>query len=259
MKESIKKSKIVTVLLVPVGLIYISPVLVTFALSLRHEDSFFTLNQYWELLVTNYTFLRHFWNSMLYSLSITVICITLSLPLGFLFAKVCFPGRDIIFFVYIVAMMLPFQSTLLPAYIQLRDFGLLGTPAALVLPLAFSPLAVFLFRQFIKSISSDLLDYTTLETSSSFQILWYAVIPQIKPAIAALAVIVFCESWNMVEPVFIFAARNPDIHPLSVTLGDLPNEVSFSAATVYMLPILILFILIKEALVSAVERYRWEK
>ena len=142
---------------------------------------------------------------------------------------------------------------------ELRDFGLLNTPAALVLPLAFSPFAVFLFRQFIKSVPQEILDYTVLETSSAFNILRYAVFPYVKPAAAALAVLLFCESWNMVEPVLIFAAKNPDIHPLSVALNDLPAPVSFSAASVYMIPILFLFLLFKETLASSMERFRWGK
>jgi multiple sugar transport system permease protein len=215
------------------------------------------LGQYEELLITNYTFLNHFWNSVFYASGITVSCIILSFPLGFLFAKVKLPGRDILFFVYIIAMLLPFQATLLPNYIQLRDFGLLNTPMALILPLTFSPFAVFLFRQFIKSVPSELLDCAVLDTSSAVKILWYAVLPHLRSAIAALSILVFCESWNMVEPVIIFAAHNPDIHPLSVTLGDLPSDVSFSAAAVYMIPILFLFLLFKDKLASSMEKFRW--
>jgi len=162
-------------------------------------------------------------------------------------------------FIFVIAMMLPFQATLLPTYIQLRDFGLLNSPAALVLALSFSPFAVFLFHQFIKTIPSDLLDCATLETSSVFQIFRYAVIPQIRPAVVALSVIVFCESWNMVEPVLVFAAKNPDIHPLSVRLGDLPESVSFSAATVYMVPILFLFLLFRDKLAASMGRFNWGK
>ena len=258
-KIAVNKQRRVNAAMLPAGVIFISPVLVTLALSLFYEGRFPTVGQYGELLITDYTFLRYFWNAMLYALGITVVCVILSFPLGFLFAKVRFPGRDALFFIYIIAMMLPFQATLLPNYIQLRDFGLLDTPMALVLPLVFSPFAVFLFRQFIKSVPSELLDYTTLETSSPFQILRYAVFPQVKPAAAALAVMVFCESWNMVEPALIFASKNPEIHPLSVKLGELPAPVSFSASSVYMFPVLILFLLFKETLSDSMGRYRWEK
>jgi len=259
MTGSISKKKFsITAVMLVIGLVFASPVVVTILFSLSFESLFPTWRQYGELLVTDYTFLRFFWNSAFYSMSITAVCVVISLPLGFLFAKVRFPFRDALFFLYIIAMMLPFQATLLPNYIQLRDFGLLNTPVALVLPLIFSPFAVFLLRQFIKSVPAELLDYTTLETSSPFLILWHSVISQIKPALTALFVMVFCESWNMVEPVLIFLAKNPTIHPLSVRLGDLPPQVSFGAAVVYMYPILILYMLFKETLVASMEKYRWD-
>ena len=247
-----------TVLMVVCGILFISPVLVILIMALQFEGKFITLRQFDELLITNYTFLRFFWNSLGYSLCITAICIVISLPLGFLFAKVRVPGMDALIFVYIVVMMLPFQATLLPNYIMLRDFGLLNTPAAIVLPLALSPFAVFLFCQFIKAIPNELIEYTIMTTSSPFQVIGYAVLPQIKPAIAALSVLIFCESWNMVEPVLIFAAKNPDIHPLSVRMSDLPLNVSFSVATVYLVPILMLFLIFKEVLAVSMERFRWD-
>jgi multiple sugar transport system permease protein len=239
------------------GFAFGSPVFVTLFRSFLFEDRFPTGWQFGALLITNYTFLRYFWNSVGYSLVITAVCIILSFPHAFLFAKIRFWGRDFLFFMYIIAMMLPFQATLLPNYIQLRDFNLLNTPAAIILPLSFSPFAVFLLRQFMKSIPQELLDYTTLETSSPFHILRYAVFSQLKPAVVALAVLIFCESWNIVEPVLIFTAKNQGIHPLSVRLGDLPDNISFSAATVYMVPILLLFLLFKDILTASMERFRW--
>jgi len=253
----ISKSFSVAVLLIA-GLVFIGPVVVILMLSFNFEGQFPTLGQFYELLVTNNTALSYFWNSLGYALVITVACLVLSFPLGFVFAKVKFLGRDFIFFIYIIAMMLPFQATLLPNYIMLRDFGLLNRPIALILPLVFSPYAVFLFRQFIKSIPQELLEYATLETSSTFHILRLVVFPHVKTAAAALSVLIFSESWNMVEPVLIFTARNTDIHPLSVRLGALPTDVAFSAAAVYMYPILLLFMLFKETLASSMERFRWD-
>jgi len=258
MKRFIRKKRLaVKALLVFFGGIFIIPVLVTLFLSFSFERRFPTLGQYGELLITNNAFLRFFWNSAFYSLCIMLACIILSFPLGFIFAKLKIPGKNALFFIYIIAMMLPFQATLLPNYIQLRDFRMLNTPLALILPLSLSPFAVFLFRQFIKGIPSELLDCATLDTSSVIKILWHVALPQIRTATGALALMVFCESWNMVEPALIFTAKNPDIHPLSVRLGDLPSQVSFSAAIVYMAPILFLFLLFKESLVSSMEHFRW--
>ena len=212
--------------------------------------------QYWELFVTNFTYLDFFWNSVIYAAAITAVSIVVSLPLGFLFAKIKFKGRDGLFFVFILVMLLPFQATLLPNYIQLRDFKMLNTPLALTLPMMFAPFAVFLLRQFMKTIPNDLIDCTLLETSSVIKTFRYAILPQIKPALVSLAILIFCESWNMVDQALIFSMENGEILPLSVVLGELPENVRYAGGTVYMFPIIMLFVMFRETLEESMEAYK---
>ena len=214
------------------------------------------LGQYWELFVTNFTYLDFFWNSVLYAAVITAVSIAVSLPIGFLFAKVNFKGRDALFFVFILVMLLPFQATLLPNYIQLRDFNMLNTPLALTVPMMFSPFAVFLLRQFMKTVPNDLIDYTLLETSSVIRTFRCAILPQIKPAVVSLAILIFCESWNMVDQALIFSMENTGIYPLSVVLGDIPENVRYAGGTVYMFPIIMLFVMFRKTLEESMEAYK---
>ena len=238
------------------SVLFVLPVVMTAVKSLNYSGSAPTLAAYWELFTTDHTYLRFFWNSVIYASAITAVSIALALPLGFVFAKMKFKGRDALFFVYILVMMLPFQATLLPNYIQLREFNMLNTPLALTLPMMFSPFAVFLLRQYIKNIPNDIIDYTFLETSSVIKTFRYAVVPQIKPALVSLAILIFCESWNMVEQALIFSMENTDIYPLSVVLGDLPQDVSYAGGTVYMLPVIMLFVMFRETLEESMEAYK---
>lgn len=251
------KKRIWTAVFLILAVLYLLPVVMTILKSLRYEDSIFTLRQYVELLITDYTALRYFWNSVFYAVVITAGCLLVSFPLGFLFAKVKFRGREALFFIYIVVMLLPFQATLLPNYIGLRDIGLLDTPGALILSLLFSPLAVFLFRQFIARIEDSTLEYTTLETSSVWKMLWYVVLPQAKDAFFAVGVLIFCESWNMVEQVLIFTAKNEEIWPLSVMLEQLPKDVTYAGAVVYMYPVLVLFVCFRGVFSKSMEKFKW--
>ena len=237
------------------ALIFAFPAVGTAVKSLRFEGKV-GLGQYWELFVTDFTYLDFFWNSVIYATAITAVSIAVSLPLGFLFAKIKFKGRDSLFFVFILVMLLPFQATLLPNYIQLRDLGLLNTPLALTLPMMFSPFAVFLLRQFMKTIPDDLIDYTLLETSSVIKTFKFAVVPQIKPALISLAILIFCESWNMVDQALIFSMDNGGIMPLSVVLGELPENVRYAGGTVYMFPIIMLFVMFRETLEESMEAYK---
>lgn len=242
-------------ILLALALLFIYPVLTTAIKSFSFEGKP-GLYQYWELFVTNFTYLKYFWNSVFYASVITAVSILISLPLGFLFAKLRFKGRDSIFFIFILVYMLPFQATLLPNYIQLRDFGMLNTPLALTLPMMFSPFAVFLLRQFMKTIPDELIDYTLLETSSVLKTFRYAVLPQIKPAIVSLAILIFCESWNTVDQALIFSMDNNDILPLSVILGEIPENVRYAGGTVYMFPIIMLFVMFRETLEQSMEAYK---
>lgn len=253
-----KASKIIRlVILGALSVLFILPVLMTVINSLKYGESVFTLKQYWELFVTNFTYLDFFWNSVIYASLITAVSIIISLPIGFVFAKIPFKGRDTLFFIYIVVMMLPFQATLLANYIQLRDFSMLNTPLALTIPMMFSPFAVFLMRQYMKNIPNDIIDYTSLETTSVFKLFRYAVIPQIKPAIVSLAILIFCESWNMVEQALIFSMENEKIYPLSVMLSEIPADVSYAGGAVYMFPIIMLFVMFRETLEESMESYKF--
>ena len=251
------KKNLRNILLIILAAAYFLPVAATFLKSFQYGNRLFSLKQYTELFVNNYLYFHFFWNSVFYAVAGAALCIVLSLPLGLLFAKIRFKFREAIFFFYVVVMMMPFQATMLPGYIFLRDMKCLNTPAALILPFLFSPVAVFLFRQFMKAIPDELMDYTRLETSSALVLLRSVVIPQIKPAIVTLFIILFCEIWNMVEQAQTFAPQNMDIMPLSVMLDKLPEEVMFSGSTVYMFPIIMLFLFAEEFLYKGMERYKW--
>lgn len=251
------KKKIGTGILVLMALLYLAPVFFTLIKSLGYEESRLTLRQYLEFLTTNYTAMHYFWNSALYATVITVLCLVISFPLGFLFAKVRFKGRDTLFFIYVLVMLLPFQATLLPNYIGLREMGLLETRAALILPMLFSPFAVFLLRQFMVGIPQEQLEYTMLETGSVLRMLIHVVLPQTKDALLALAILIFCENWNMVEQVVIFLPEQAELWPLSVMLTKLPEDVVYAGAVIYMYPVLILFLCFRNTLSKSMEKFRW--
>ena len=247
------KKRLFTAVYIILGGLFFLPVAGTFLKSLIFNSKP-SLLEYWELFTLNHAFFHYFDNSLIYSLSITAVSLLISLPLGFVFAKISFRGSKALFFAYILIMLLPFQATLLPNYIQLRSFNMLNTPLALTLPMMFSPISVFLLRQFLKNIQDELISCAQLETSSALKMLRHVILPQALPAIAALGVLIFCESWNIVEQALIFSMDNGGIHPLSVKLSELPENVASAGGIVYLFPILALFTLFREALEKIPER-----
>lgn len=218
-----------------------------------------TLNQYYTVLVEKYRYINMFWNSVKLSISITLLHIIVSIITAYVFAKVEFKGRDSLFFIYIVVMMMPFQVTLLPNYIQARTLNILNTYWAIICPGVFAPFGVFLLRQFMKYIPAQMIEAVSLESNRIMDILITAVIPYIKPGIIALLVLSFAENWNMVEqPLVLLDDRLK--YPLSLALNSIikkSSEVAFAGSVIYMIPIVILYFYFEEYIIKGLENLKF--
>lgn len=217
-----------------------------------------TLTQYNELLIERYMYLNMFWNSVRLSVPITALHILVSIASAYVFAKVRFKGRETLFFVYIVVMMMPFQVTLLPNYIQAKFLGLYDTYWAIILPGVFAPFGVFLLRQYMKYIPDEHIEAVTLESASTLDILKIAVIPGIKPGIIALAVLTFAESWNMVEQPLVLL-ENSLRYPLSIALNSIierSTNVAFAGSVIFMIPIIIMYFYFEEHILEGIGNLR---
>jgi len=223
------------------------------------NDGKVSLSQYYELLVENYPFMYHFWVSVLYAIAITAVIIVISVPAAHFFAKVEWKGRDAVFFVYIIMMMMPYQVLVVPLYRQFSDYGLGGSPLAVILPACFQPFWVFMLRQYAKSIPDSLIDSMRLETNSVFTYFRYLIIPMLGDCITALAVLSFAECWNMFEPPLIMLTRK-ELLPIPVVISKLLETDSglvFSSGVIYMIPAIILFIGTRRKLEKGVEVMKW--
>jgi len=218
-----------------------------------------SLGQYYELLVENYPFMRHFWLSLLYAVCTTGITLVTSIPAAFLFSKLKWRGRDTVFFVYIVLMMMPYQVLMVPLYKQFSDMNMLDNPLAVMLPAAFQPFWVFMLRQYAKSIPDSLLDAMRLETDSVFKCLRHLAIPMLGDCIVALGVLSFADSWNLFEPALVML-QTKEILPLPIILSRLMEvdiSIVFASSIVYLLPAAVLFVGAKEKLAQGVEVMKW--
>lgn len=231
-------SRRTTIMLYLTAALFIAPIIITAAGSF-FADGALTFAGYEELF-SKTEFPRHFLLTFVYSVCSAVGSVTVALPAAFLFAKGRFRFRGVLFFLYILVMMLPFQATMLPQYIILRDFRLLNTPAAFVIYTVFSPVPVFLLRQFIVAIPDEIIQSTLLDTDSVLRVMWYIVLPTIKPAIAVTLIYCFFESWNLYEPALTFSAQNKEILPLSVVIGTFPEITIPAASVLYMLIVIVL-------------------
>ena len=216
----------------------------------------FVLDQYYQVLVKKPKFLRMFWNSLFIVLPMVIGQIIISSMAAFAFAKLRFKGRDSIFFLYIVAMMMPFQVTLVPNYLVLDKLGLIDSYLSIIFPGIFGAFGVFLLRQFMLSIPDACIEAAKIDGCNFFYIFVKIILPMSKEGIAALAILSYIDYWNMVEQPLIFL-KDVNKYPLSIYMAKINQSeigVAFAASVIYMLPVLLIFLYWENYLVEGINR-----
>lgn len=187
------------------------------------------------------------WNSVkLAAISVVGVVFVTSLA-AYAFARLEFRGRDVAFSILLSTLMVPGIVTLIPLYIIYREIGWINTHYPLWVPrVLHSVFAIFLLRQFFKQIPQDLEDAARLDGASTFEIYWRIMLPQVMPALAAVAIFSFLDSWNDLFGPLIFL-NSPDLQTLPVALKLFQSEyfsqvsVLMAAATISIIPVVIIF------------------
>ncbi len=139
---------------------------------------------------------RSYLNSLwLSAVIVTMVLFTSSLG-GYVFARLKFPGRDILFIFILSTTMVPFLTLLIPLYIEMQWLGLLNSYMAILVPSIVSSFGIFLCRQFIYTIPRDLYEAAKIDGCGDFAIYWQIIVPLIKPVLSALAIFTFLSSFN---------------------------------------------------------------
>jgi multiple sugar transport system permease protein len=251
--------KVFIIILIAISLLYIFPIAYTFTNSFMDDKQInsyyietipdqFNLQQYYSLALDKGEYFKFFLNSIKLTGIIIIGQIVIGIFAALALAKLKFPGSNIIFAVYVLAVLLPFQVTLVPNYLvfdkleRLFDIQLLDTHLAIILPGVFSSFGVFLMRQFIRSIPNEIIEAARIDGASHIAILFKIVIPVIKPAIYSLVILTFIDNWNLVEQAIIFLDTTKKL-PLSVFLESIYYEdykVFFAGAILYTIPALLI-------------------
>lgn len=214
-----------------------------------------TLSQYYQVLLRKPKFLIMFWNSVFMTVSITLGQIVVSSLAAYAFAKLRFPGRDALFFVFIVVMLLPYQVVLVPNYIVMSKLKLINTYYAIILPGIFATFGVFLLRQFMRSIPDEYCEAAKIDGAGYLRVFGEIILPQVKAGIASLAILCFIDNWNMVEqPLIMLDDRS--MYPLSVYLRDINHAdlgIAFACGIIYMLPALLIFLYGEDYLIKGIQ------
>lgn len=236
-----------------VAILFAAPLILTLYYSFI-TDMMFNLKNYSDLLVNCFSFYPAFWNSVIYSIIIAAMQIVVILLASFTFTQIKSKCMDILFVFFVILMLMPLQSTLLPNYIGLRDMNMLDTRSAIIIPLIFSPLCLVIMRQYMKNLNYSIIEAVRLESNSIIRIIISGVIPQIKNCIFAVIILSIAESWNMLEQPMQFL-KNADLMPLSVFMSgasEYGNNILYPAAVISIIPIMLIYFIFQETLTKGI-------
>ena len=200
-------------------------------------------------------------NSLIYAAVLTVLVVFCSLLAAYAFARLRWRGRNVVFGVFLVGLMIPGIMTLLPNFVLVHDLGLTNTFTGLILPGAlFSAFNVFFLRQFMLGLSREIEDAALIDGAGPFRLLFRITVPMTSGPLITLSLLNFINAWNdYFWPLMI--ADNPSVRPLTVALGVFqqaapevqPDYAGLMAATlVAALPMLLLFMVFGRRIVNSI-------
>lgn len=217
----------------------------------------FSLSNFQRLLSQAGYYWNWMGNSLVVAISISLFHILFDTLAGYAFAKKSFPGRSLIFWTLISTMMIPAYVTMIPLYLVSRDLHILNTLWAIILPGMASAFGIFLMRQYIQTLPTELLDAARIDGCNEWRVFWNVVLPLCKPAIGALAIFTFVQHWNdFFWP--LIALTNPATYTLTVGVAGLQGEfatdygIIFAGAALAALPMIVFFMIFQRSFLQGV-------
>jgi len=207
-------------------------------------------------IFTQLQFGRYFFNSVFIAVVSSIIAVLTSALAGYVFAKFQFRGKDVLFIAILASMMIPGTVLLIPRYVLINWLAWTDTYWAVIIPQGISVFGIFMMRQYMHGIPSDYIDAARVDGVSEFKIFAWIMLPLCKPALAALAILSFIDSWGaLLWPLVVL--NSPEMRTLPMGVAGLANVhgpqlyYMLPAATITVIPIVIVFAIFQRHFVNA--------
>ena len=215
-----------------------------------------TLESYQQLLEL-LPFGRMMVNSFIVAISVTIGQIISGSMAAYVFARMEFRGRDVIFLAYLATLMIPSQVTIVPLFILMRYLGWINTYQGIISPMVFTAFGTFLLRQSFLTIPKELEEAAFIDGASHWTVFWKIIMPVSRPALATLAVFAFMQAWNAyLWPLFVTNDENIMTLPVGLALlhGRYLTEwnLVMAGAVVTIVPMLIIYLMAQDYFVKGV-------
>ncbi len=198
-----------------------------------------------------------YWNTTFISVIKTIFNIYTSALLGYIFGKFVFRGRDIIFYILLSTWIIPFEVYLIPLYLMTVQVGWADTFTALIVPEIFTIYAMFMFRQFMYTIPTELIDAARIDGAGEWYIFHRIIIPLSRAALFTLIAFYFMWNWNdFLWPLVVISSHDKYVITvgLATFVGEFWNQygVIMAGASLAIIPILALFIAVQRFIIEGV-------
>ena len=215
-----------------------------------------TLDNFRELF-TRLRLGRYFANSVVISLAITSIGVLLNSMAGYAFAKLRFGGRVALMKGLLVGLIVPLQVGMLPLFLLLKQFHLINTYWAVIIPSMASIYGIFMVRQYALSIPDSLLDAARIDGAGEWRVFFSIVLPVIRPVLATLAIFTFLSAWNdFMWPLIVLTGNDRYTLPVAMAILSTEHvqdaELMMAGSLVTVLPVLVLFAALQRQIIGGI-------
>ncbi len=201
---------------------------------------------------------RYFVNTLFIALTTVFFNLLTSVLAAYAFSSTEFPGKRVIFAFLLTTLMIPFEVTLIPNFILIKNLHLYNTYWAQIVPWAAGTFGIFLVRQFFLSIPKEIFEAAVIDGASQWGILWKVAVPLARPALVTLALFSFIGSWNsFVWPLIV--TTSDSVRPIQVGLRQLTNDAGnndfpllMAGTALTIVPIAILYFFVQRQLIEGV-------
>ncbi|WP_227468147.1 carbohydrate ABC transporter permease [Microbacterium sp. YJN-G] len=261
---------VLTLILSLGGIVMIAPLLWTFSTSLKTREAVFALPPQWipdPVVWENYA---RVWtagplasgilNSVIVSVSVTVVGTLTSAIAAFAFAKMRLPFKNVIFLVLLSAIMIPFPTIMIPQFKMFGDAGLVDTLWPLILPGLFGNIVmIFFLKQYLDSVPDSIIEAATLDGAGYLRIFFTLIFPAIRPAIAAQFILWFMAVWNDYLAPIIYL-NSPDKQTLQLVIASFNATYAsqtdypliMAASFIALIPVLAVFVIFQKQIIESV-------
>ncbi|MGE7272991.1 carbohydrate ABC transporter permease [Brevibacillus panacihumi] len=254
-------------LLIGVGLVFVFPFLWMFITAFKTMPEVYQFPPSWwpnswqfenfRIAWSSGPFLTYVWNSLIVALGTLVLQFLIGVPAAYSFARYRFKGRNMLFGLSLIALMIPSQVIFLPVYVQMSHWGLVDTLWALILPFGASAFGIFLLRQAFMQVPDEVVEAARLDNASEWKIMWTIMVPLAKPVLVTFGLFSFIYHWNdYFWPLIMTNSDSVRTLPIGISMlkaaeGGKQWNVIMAGNMILVFPILIVFFFAQRHIINA--------